>query len=400
MNFTDFQFHHRITAGIAAAGYYTPTPIQMQAIPLIMQDQDLIGLAQTGTGKTAAYLLPLLNRLIQKTSRDVRALVIAPTRELVEQIYENIHTLAGQSRLRGLTLYGGVGITPQIQKLKRGADILVACPGRLLDHLRRGNLDFSSLEVLVLDEADQMLDMGFIPDIRKILTHVPRNRQTLMFSATMRQDIRQLADEMLRHPVTAQVDHPAPADTVSHIHFPVPQELKTPLLLKILQDTPIASVLVFTRTKHRAKRLSEILLNAGYGSTSLQGNLSQNRRKEAMDGFRSGKFQILVATDIAARGIDVSGVSHVVNYDVPDTAEAYIHRIGRTGRVARRGEAFNLVTHEDRGLLQSIDSLLGASVERRVFADFDYRCARPAELSRGFSSTRSRRLPSRPTRTQ
>lgn len=372
MNFKEFQFHPTIEAGIAAAGYCTPTPIQIQAIPKIMQRRDLIGLAQTGTGKTAAYALPTLNRLIKSKNRNIRALVVAPTRELCDQIQQDFETLGGRTPLRSLTLYGGVGLNPQIRALRQGAEIIVACPGRLIDHIHRGNMDFSSLEVLVLDEADQMLDMGFIPDIRKILKYLPASRQSLLFSATMRKEIRLLTNEILRAPALVQVGQPAPADTVTHTHFPVSQSLKTPLLLKILQDTPFGSVLVFTRTKQRAKRLSEVLYNAGYGSTSLQGNLSQERRKAALSGFRSGKYKILVATDIAARGIDVSGVSHVVNYDIPYSAEAYIHRIGRTGRAEHKGKAFNLVTSEDQPILRSIDRLLGALVERRTFSDFDY----------------------------
>jgi ATP-dependent RNA helicase RhlE len=402
LNFRQFEFHPSIAAGIAAAGYSTPTPIQSQAIPKAMQGQDLIGLAQTGTGKTAAFGLPILNQLIKKKNRNIRALIMAPTRELAEQIQQDINTLGGQTHLRSLTLYGGVGLSPQVQKLKKGAQIIVACPGRLIDHINRGNVDLSFLEVLVLDEADRMLDMGFIPDIRKILTHLPRDRQTMMFSATMRKEIRQLANEVLRKPVTVQIGNPAPADTVSHTHFPVSQKLKTPLLLKILKDNQIGSVLVFTRTKRRARHLSETLYKAGYGSASLQGNLSQGRRQAALSGFRSGKYQILVATDIAARGIDVSKVSHVINYDIPTTAEAYIHRIGRTGRAEQKGKAFNLVTSEDKIVLRSIDRLLGSKVERRTLADFDYgpsvnpiafkgyRSAKPRKLSRSHRNSRNR----------
>ena len=375
MNFDIFNFHPRISAAVAASGYSIPTPIQMQAIPKIMQGHDLIGLAQTGTGKTAAYALPLLNRLVKKTHRETRALIIAPTRELAEQIHQDFKRLGNKTQARSLTLYGGVGLTPQIRELKKGVDIIIACPGRLMDHIQRGNVDFSSLETLVVDEADQMLDMGFIPDIRRILKHIPRHRQTLMFSATMQPEIRQLANEMLRQPVTVRIGNAAPAATVSHTHFPVPQNLKTTLLLRILENTQFGSMLIFTRTKHRAKRLSEILLNAGYDSTSLQGNLSQGRRQAALSGFRTGKFRILVATDIAARGIDVSRVSHVINYDIPATAEAYIHRIGRTGRAERKGMAFNLVTGEDRVIMRSIDRILGAVVESRTFSDFDYDAA-------------------------
>jgi ATP-dependent RNA helicase RhlE len=393
LNFVDFKLHPRITQAVAAAGYCTPTPIQIQAIPPVMQGEDVIGLAQTGNGITAAYVLPLLNRLLEISSREVRALVLAPTRELAEQIHQDVRKLGGSCGLRSTTLYGGVGLTPQKQKLEKGTEIVVACPGRLIDHIQRGHIGFASLEMLVLDEADQMLDMGFIPDIRRILKCLPKKRQTLLFSATMSQDIRQLADEMLYRPLMVQVAPPAPADTVRHTHFPVSQDRKTPLLLKILKDTQTASVLVFTRTKHRAKRLSEILAKAGYGSTSLQGNLSQNRRQAALDGFRSGKIQILVATDIAARGIDVSSVSHVVNFDVPDTTEAYIHRIGRTGRVARRGEAFNLVTTDDQAILRSIDKLLGSLVERRTLTDFDYGTPLSATASNRYRATDYRQSP-------
>jgi ATP-dependent RNA helicase RhlE len=372
LDFKTFNFHPSIAAGITAAGFKKPTPIQTKAILPLMKGLDVMGLAQTGTGKTAAFALPLLNRLIDKKRGYIRALIIAPTRELAEQIHQDINTLGSQTRLRCMTLYGGVGLNPQVQKLKRGVEIIVSCPGRLIDHINRGNVDLSSLEVLVLDEADQMLDMGFVPDIRRILKHIPRNRQTLMFSATMPDEIKRLAHEILCKPVIVQVGNTAPADTVSHLHFPVAQNLKTPLLLKILKDTKIGSVLVFTRTKHRAKRLSEVLSRAGYGSTSLQGNLSQERRQAALNGFRSGEFQILVATDIAARGIDVSNVSHVVNYDVPATPEAYIHRIGRTGRAEQTGKAFNLVTSDDSVIVRSINRILGSQVEHLTFPDFDY----------------------------
>ncbi|MBI4774706.1 MAG: DEAD/DEAH box helicase [Deltaproteobacteria bacterium] len=389
MDFKEFHFHPSVAAGITAAGFERPTPIQEKAIIPLMKGLDVMGLAQTGTGKTAAFALPLLNRFVDKKRGRVRALIIAPTRELAEQIHQDINTLGTQTRLRCITLYGGVPLNPQIQKLKRGAEIIVACPGRLIDHINRGNVDFSLLEVLVLDEADQMLDMGFIPDIRKILKRIPTKRQTLMFSATMPNEIRQLAFEVLCKPVTVQVGNTAPADTVSHFHFPVAQDLKTSLLLKILKDTDVGSVLVFTRTKQRAKRLSEALCKAGYGSTSLQGNLSQARRQAALNGFRSGRFQILVATDIAARGIDVSNVSHVVNYDVPTTPEAYIHRIGRTGRAEKSGKAFNLITSDDSAIVRSIDRILGSQVKRCTFSDFDYSPSTRPSANKEARSTRS-----------
>lgn len=400
MNFDVFNLNPGISAAVATAGYSIPTPIQTKAIPEIMQGHDLMGLAQTGTGKTAAYILPLLNRLIKKNRRKTSALILAPTRELAEQIYQDFKKLGRNTNVSSLTIYGGVGLTPQTQALKKGVDVVIACPGRLVDHIQRGNIDFSNMDCLVVDEADQMLDMGFIPDIRRILKHIPKRRQTLMFSATMRPEIRRLANEMLYQPVTVQIGTPAPATTVSHTHFPVPQNMKTPLLLKLLKETSFGSILVFTRTKHRAKRLSDILLKAGYDSTSLQGNLSQVRRQAALNGFRTGKFRILVATDIAARGIDISRVSHVVNYDIPATAEAYIHRIGRTGRAERKGMAFNLVTGDDEVIVRSIDKILGVMVERRTLSDFDYSASpRPANHSPKRTSVDDPRQPSRRGRT-
>jgi ATP-dependent RNA helicase RhlE len=371
LNFETFNFHHAVAAGAAAAGYETPTPIQVRAIPLVSKGGDVMGLAQTGTGKTAAFVLPILNRLVASQYGGVRALIIAPTRELAEQIHQAIETLGRKTRIRSVAVYGGMGINPQIQKLKH-ADIVVACPGRLLDHIGRPSIDLSQVEVLVIDEADQMFDMGFIPDIRRILKHLPKNRQTLLFSATMPPEIRRLAGDILRDPATVQVGITAPADTVSHALYPVAQHLKTALLLKLLGNTHTRSVLVFTRTKHRAKSLGKKLVAAGYRSASLQGNLSQTRRQAALDGFRNGTFQILVATDIAARGIDVTRISHVINYDIPSTPEAYIHRIGRTGRATRSGEAFTLVTGEDRDMVRAINRILGSEIEQRVLSTFDY----------------------------
>jgi ATP-dependent RNA helicase RhlE len=372
LNFNTFHFHPNVAAGIKAAGFVEPTPIQAQAIPSIMEGLDVMGTAQTGTGKTAAFVLPLLNRLIEKKRGRIRALIIAPTRELAEQIHQEICTLGRRTRIQSATVYGGVGFDQQVRKLKGGAEIIVACPGRLLDHMNRGHVDFASVEALVLDEADQMFDMGFLPDIRKILHQIPRKRQTLLFSATMPAAIKRLTSEALHQPVSIQVGNPAPADTVSHALYPVSQRSKTSLLLKLLRETHIQSALVFTRTKHRAKHLGEKLSKAGFRSTSLQGNLSQGRRQAALAGFRSGKFQILVATDIAARGIDVTRVSHVINYDIPATAEAYIHRVGRTGRAKRRGAALTLVAKEDKVLVRAIKRIVGSNMEKRVLPGFDY----------------------------
>jgi ATP-dependent RNA helicase RhlE len=376
LNFEAFNFHPAVMAGIAAAGYEAPTPIQVRAIPQVSNGRDIMGLAQTGTGKTAAFVLPILNRLIGSKSGCVRALIIAPTRELADQIHQATEALSRNTRLRSVAVYGGMGILPQIKKLKH-ADIVVACPGRLLDHIGRSSIDLSQLDVLVIDEADQMLDMGFIPDIRRILKHLPAKHQTLMFSATMPTEIRRLAGDILRDPSIVQVGITAPADTVSHALYPVAQHLKTALLLKLLGNAPTKSVLIFTRTRHRAKSLGRKLVAAGYRSASLQGNLSQTSRQATLKGFREGKFKILVATDIAARGIDVARISHVINYDIPATPEAYIHRIGRTGRATCSGEAFTFVTGDDMAMVRALNRIIGSEIEQRTVSTFNYESPAP-----------------------
>jgi ATP-dependent RNA helicase RhlE len=378
MSFGSFNLHPKITAGVKALGYTTPTPIQVQAIPPVLAGKDVMGLAQTGTGKTAAFVLPILERLLPGPRGKVRSLIIAPTRELAEQIHVSIGELGSKTHLTSCTIYGGVGVNPQIQKLRAGVDIVVACPGRLLDHLNQKTISLANLEVLVLDEADRMFDMGFLPDIRRIIKQVPPKRQTLLFSATMPDDIRRLTSEVLRDPVTVQIGHSAPVSSVSHALYPVEEHLKTALLMELLKQTDTESILIFTRTKYRAKRIGQQLEKAGYKAASLQGNLSQNKRQEALDGFRDGSYQILVATDIAARGIDVSTISHVINYDVPDTTDAYTHRIGRTGRVAKTGDAFTFITRENEPLIKSIERVLGDRIERRILKDFDYKKAAPA----------------------
>ncbi len=382
MEFKAFKLDPRVEAGVIAAGFVTPTPIQTKAIPSVMNGRDIMGLAQTGTGKTAVFALPILHRLMQGKRGHIRSLIIAPTRELAEQIHDAINGLGKETRLRSVTVYGGVNINTQIQKLKRGAEIVVACPGRLLDHMGRGTIDLSRVEVLVLDEADHMLDMGFLPDIRRILKHVPAKRQTLLFSATMPNEIHCLAKDILMDPITIKAGETAPADTVSHAHYPVAQHLKTAFLMKLLGHINSQSVLVFTRTKHRAKRLGEQLFRAGFRSTSLQGNLSQGKRQAALEGFRNGKFQVLVATDIAARGIDVCQISHVINYDIPNTPDAYIHRIGRTGRADQYGDAFTLITRDDNQMVNAIDRVIGSKVERRTLKDFDYNVPAPKKHKR------------------
>jgi len=370
--FDSFALHPSLQSNIKKLGYKAPTPIQQKSIPAVMQGQDVLGLAQTGTGKTAAFALPILHRLLEGPRGRLRALIIAPTRELAQQIHEALGELAQGSGLRGVTLYGGVGIGSQIHQLRRGVDIAIACPGRLLDHIEQGTINLTHLEVLVLDEADQMFDMGFLPNIRKILRHLPAKRQSLLFSATMPNDVRKLAHDILRNPVTVQIGHVAPASTVAQALYPVPQHLKTELLIKILQTNDTESILVFTRTKHRAKRVAQQLVQAGYRATSLQSNLSQSQRQNALNNFRDGSIQILVATDIASRGLDVARISHVINYDMPNTVESYTHRIGRTGRATKIGDAFTLITQEDNPRIRAIERVLNTKLERRSVPGFNY----------------------------
>jgi len=372
LNFEQFSFDRRIAAGVKSVGYTTPTPIQERAIPVILQGRDILGIAQTGTGKTAAFVLPILQRLIQGPRGKVRALIVAPTRELAEQTNQEIIRLGRDTKIRSVTIYGGVSKKPQLAALRRGVEIVVACPGRLLDHVDAGALDLSHVEVLVLDEADRMCDMGFLPDIRRIIRQVPEKRQTLFFSATMPNDIRRLADRVLDRPETVQIGMIAPAQTVSHALYPVPQDRRKELLVAMLQRTKTGRVLVFTRTKHRAQSLATFMKKRGYRAGALQGNMTQNQRQQAISGFRKGKIDMLVATDIAARGIDVSQISHVVNFDMPDTVDAYTHRIGRTGRADHSGEAFTLAVRGDSTMVREIEKTLGSKLERRSVPDFDY----------------------------
>ncbi len=377
MSFKTFNFHPSIMAGVRALGYITPTPIQVKSIPPIMQGRDLIGLAQTGTGKTAAFVLPILQRLLQGPRGCVRALIISPTRELAEQTCEATNELGKQTGLRSIAIYGGVNMDQQNRRLRNGVEIVVACPGRLLDHLWKGTVDLSHLEVLVIDEADRLFDMGFLPSIRGVLQCILHRRQTLLFSATMPGDIRRLVQEILHDPVTVQIGRTVPATTVSHALYPVKQHLKTALLKEILRTTKTELVLIFTRTKHRTERVAQQLARAGFRATSLQGDMPQYQRQAALDGFRNGSVKILVATDIAARGIDVVDISHVVNYDMPDSTDAYTHRIGRTGRIGKTGEAFTFVTGEDKVTVQALERILKKPIERRTLPDFDYAVPAP-----------------------
>lgn len=365
MSFENFNFDEKINAGVKTCGYIDPTPIQSQAIPAVLTGRDIMGLAQTGTGKTAAFVLPILQRLMTGSKRKVRAVIVAPTRELAEQINENIRELGRQTGLRSAVVYGGVGKGGQLQKFRSGIEIIVACPGRLLDHLDSKDLRLDSVEMLVLDEADMMFDMGFMPAIKRLIKYMPKTRQNLLFSATMPAAIRSLANQILVDPVTIQVDHSKPADTVSHVMIRVEQKGKITLLKSLMKETEMETTLVFTRTKYKARNLAVALQKVGHQAIALQGNMSQNKRKEAMDGFRQGKYNVLVATDIAARGIDVSGISHVINFDVPDTVEAYTHRIGRTGRAQCNGEAITFATAEDVAFIKQVENRLASKMVSR-----------------------------------
>lgn len=364
MNFIDFQFHPKINAGITACGYTTPTPIQGEAIPPILAGRDILGLAQTGTGKTAAFVLPLLQGLLDGPRKKVRALIVAPTRELAEQLHENIERMAQKTGLKSAVIYGGVGKQPQVNKIQSGVEIVVACPGRLLDLAREKAINLGMVEALILDEADHMFDKGFLPDIRRIIKLLPRKRQSMVFSATMPREIRHLTEQILHDPAIVQINHTLPTPTISHVLFQVAKERKTSLLKSIVTKEDMTSTIVFTRTKHKAKGLALQLQKAGLSATSLQGNLSQQKRKQALGGFRDGTFKILVATDIAGRGIDVQGISHVINYDVPDTAEAYTHRTGRTGRAKQAGWAFTFASREDSKMISLIEGNLGKKMDR------------------------------------
>jgi len=358
--------------GIKYAGYETATPIQEAAIPAAVRGRDIIGTAQTGTGKTAAFVLPILNKLLDGPRGMPRALIVTPTRELAEQINQVVHVLAVGTKLRSATIYGGVGAGNQIKALRNGAEILVACPGRLLDLIQQRHAKMERIEVLVLDEADRMFDMGFLPDVKRIIKAVPARRQTMLFSATFPLEVEQLAAQSLIEPQKIAMGISKPAVTVTHALYPVPQHLKSGLLLKLLKQTDTDSVLIFTRTKHRADKLARQIAHAGHRVTSLHSNRTQGQREQALHGFKSGHFHIMVATDIAARGLDIESISHVINFDMPDTADAYIHRIGRTGRAQRTGDAFTLVTPEDSDMIRSLERIMGGPIKRETFADFDY----------------------------
>jgi ATP-dependent RNA helicase RhlE len=379
MSFTSFDLHPDLLRAVDALGYTVPTPIQKDAIPPALAGRDVLACAMTGSGKTAAFLLPILQRLHGRQTGVTRALVLAPTRELAAQIDEQRRALARFTRIGGAAVVGGVAMGPQELAFRRGADVLVATPGRLLDHLQRPYARLDRLETLVLDEADRMLDMGFLPDIRRILTRLPAERQSLLFSATLPPAIVALARELLRQPITLDVERPsAPAIGITHAAYPVASELKLALLVELLRQPGVRNALVFTRTKHRANRLAEGLGRRGVAADRIHGNRSQAQRTQALAAFKTGRCRVLVATDIAARGIDVTGLSHVVNFDVPPAAEDYIHRVGRTGRAEAVGDAVTLVSPLEEADLRSIERAVGTRMPRRRLAGFDYG-ARPAE---------------------
>ena len=381
MPFSSLKLHPDLLKAVRELGFARPTPIQADAIPPAMAGRDVMASAMTGSGKTAAFLLPILHRLIERPRRTTRALILTPTRELAAQILEDFNALAVHTALTGAAVYGGVGMGPQEHAFRSGVDVIVATPGRLLDHFRSAYAKLDGVEYLVLDEADRMLDMGFLPDIRRVLRHIPAKRQTLFFSATMPGPIATLASEMLKNAETINMQRKAaPAVGITQAVYPVPQDLKSTLFLELLKRGILKEVLVFTRTKHRANRLADHLVKNRINAARIHGNRSQPQRMEALAGFKSGKYPVLVATDIAARGIDVEALSHVVNFDVPAVPEDYIHRVGRTGRAELAGDAFTFVAPDEEDDLRAIERAIGKSLPRVTLPDFDYRAKAQVKL--------------------
>ena len=373
MSFNSFNLDPRLLKNVQAMDFEEPTPIQAATIAPALEGRDILGSAETGTGKTAAFVLPLLQKLINTPrTREPRALVLVPTRELALQVAEQAEKLSHNTGLRIITVYGGVGYGPQEQALRKGVDVVIATPGRLLDHLEKRNVNFMALQVLVLDEADRMLDIGFLPDIRRIMRQLPKVRQTFLFSATL-QPIVALAREVTHDAVRVEVEKTVVPDTISHALYPVPEHLKSQLLKRLLEEENMESVLIFTRTKHRADKIARDLQRAKIPAAVIHGNRSQSQRIAALDAFKRGRMRVLVATDIAARGIDVEGISHVINYDVPMQAEDYVHRTGRTGRAHAIGEAYTLVTPADERMVNRIEFVLKQKIERRKIDGIDYR---------------------------
>ncbi len=400
MPFSSLALHSALLKAVRELGFARPTPIQADAIPPGVAGRDVLACAQTGSGKTAAFLLPIIHKLIDRPRRTTRALVLTPTRELAAQILEDLNALAVHTPVTGASVYGGVGMGPQEHAFRSGVDIIIATPGRLLDHFRSAYAKLDGVEYLVLDEADRMLDMGFLPDIKRVLRHIPARRQTMFFSATMPSPIGKLASEMLKNPAMINLQrHAGPAVGIAQAVYPVPQDLKGPLLVQLLERDILREALVFTRTKHRANRLADLLVRHRLNAARIHGNRSQAQRTEALAGFKSGKYRVLVATDIAARGIDVEALSHVVNFDVPVVPDDYIHRVGRTGRAELTGDAFTFVAPEEEGDLRAIERAIGKGLPRVTLPDFDYR-ARPqtkleVPLAERIAAIRSRKTQER-----
>jgi ATP-dependent RNA helicase RhlE len=371
--FSQLKLNADLLRGLRDLGFTQPTPIQSDAIPPALEGRDVMACAMTGSGKTVAFLLPIVQRLMTKPRKTTRALVLTPTRELAAQIVEQLNDLAVHTPITGAAVYGGVGMGPQEHAFRSGVDIIIGTPGRLLDHFHRPYAKLSGLEYLVLDEADRMLDMGFLPDIRRILRHIPSRRQTLFFSATMPSEIAQLAKDMLRDPIVFNRERRSqPATGITHAVYPVPQRLKPALLLALVRSDDVHDALVFTRTKHRADRLAKYLAQQHVSVARIHGNRSQAQRTEALAGFKSGKYQVLVATDIAARGIDVTALGHVINFDVPAQPDDYVHRVGRTARAELTGSAFTLVSPEEEGSLRGIERAIDKRLPRVTIPDFNY----------------------------
>jgi len=372
ITFEELGLAPEILEAVRDAGYERPTPIQAEAIPLALKGRDLIGLAQTGTGKTAAFTLPILDRLIGGPRR-TRALVLTPTRELAMQVDESVRKYANSAEIDVAAVFGGVPLDPQEKKLRKGVDIVVATPGRLIDHLERQNVVFDDLEILVLDEADRMLDMGFAPQINKIVAQIPTYRQTLLFSATMPPEVEALARKYLRKPIVVQIGRRSAASSlVTHAVYPVPRERKGALLVELLRDVKSETVLVFTRTKHGADKVVRDLERVGIKATAMHADKTQAQRTKALEQFKSGVINVLVATDIAQRGLDISGITHVINYDVPQQPEDYVHRIGRTGRVAATGDAFTFMSPDEIAMVRSIERVLGSPIPRISVPGYDF----------------------------
>lgn len=386
MEFEQFNLSDQVLQAIREKGFVSATPIQERAMPSALKGQDVLGCAQTGTGKTVAFLVPIIERLKDSHHRQPRAAVLAPTRELVLQIADEAHQLASHTQLKVSAIFGGSSMGRQINDLQRGVDIIVATPGRLMDHMRRGNISFDRLEVLVLDEADRMLDMGFFPDIEYIVSRMPEVRQTMLFSATMPPEIMGLAGQFQTDPATIQINPARPPAQIDQMVFPVPKHLKLDLLAAILDQGKVESMLVFTRTKVNADMVSRKLKEKGIRLETIHGDFNQPRRLRALQKFKSGHVQVLVATNVAARGLDIQDISHVVNYDVPEHAEDYVHRVGRTARAEAEGEALTLLTPEDEGPLSRIEYLLGRKLPRRKLEGFDYDIAAPSWAKPSFEA--------------